>query len=231
MVHCQQVIFGRPPDLLARKAVLVRRSPLLAALLALALLAACGGDGEGDDDQAVVTSAPQTTEAEAEADGTDADDYAEQACAAIGAWYDEIETASTTLVNDADAIADDPAAGKDLVVAFLDDAIDFTDDLVADLRDAGIPDTETGERTADELVSGIEDVRELFEGARDDTEALPADDPEALGTGLQDIGMALQESATAVGANFEAVLSSVDDPELGAAFEDAPACRDLATIS
>jgi len=164
-------------------------------------------------------------------DATAPEDYAESVCGAIAGWYDEIDEASTDLVDDANTIAADPSAGKDLVVAFLDDAIAFTDDLIADLEDAGAPDTETGEDTAEKLVTGIEDVRELFEGARDDTEALSADDPQALGSGLQDIGAALQESATAVGAQFEEVLSSVDDAELGKAFEDAAACQQLATLS
>ncbi len=208
----------------------MRRSPLLLALLALAPLAACGGD----DDEPAASESTASTETTADTDADDAvapDDYAEGVCGAIAGWYDDIDVASTSLVDDANTLSEDPAAGKDLVVAFLDDAIAFTDDLVEDLEDAGAPDTETGEDTAEKLVTGIEDVRELFVGAREDTEALPADDPMALGSGLQDIGAALQESATAVGAQFEEVLSSVDDPELGEAFEGAAACRDLATLS
>ena len=152
-------------------------------------------------------------------------------CQSIGSWYDEIETASKALVEEASTISADPAAGKQVVLDFLDDAVGFTDTLITDLEDAGVPDTDTGPETADKLVGGIEDVRTLFQQARDDTEALPADNPEALGTGLQDIGTALQESATAVGANFEEVLSSVDDPSLAEAFESAQTCKDLATIS
>ena len=90
-----------------------------------------------------------------------------------------------------------------------------------------MPDTPTGQETADKLVGGIEDVRDLFSEARDDTAALPTEDEEAIVTGLQDIGTALQESATAVGANFEEVLSSVDDPELAEAFETTPSCSGL----
>lgn len=205
----------------------MRRSALV---LALALLAACGGGG--DDEAAGRSETAQTsTVGGGTVGGVTPEDYAGDVCRSIGSWYDEIDQASTALLADADQIEEDPAAGKALVVGFLDDAIGFTDGLIAGLEEAGVPETDGGQRTADELVAGIEEVRELFRGARDDTEALPTDDPQALGTGLQDIGAALQDSATAVGANFEAVLSSVDDPELASAFQDAPACQELTSIS
>lgn len=240
----------------ARKAS-VRRTTLLLALALLVPIAACGGDDEeastpvtdadGSETESEGSegsesesegSAPES-ESEGSGSGDDgagaggtasADEYADGVCRSIGGWYGEIDTASTSLVDEASTISDDPAAGKQLVLAFLDDAVGFTETLITDLEGAGVPDTESGPETADKLVSGIEDVRLLFQGARDDTEALPADDPQALGTGLQDIGSALQESATAVGANFEEVLSSVDDPELAEAFETAQSCSDLATV-
>jgi hypothetical protein len=65
----------------------------------------------------------------------------------------------------------------------------------------------------------MEDVRALFVTARDDTEALPDDDPEALATGVQGVVASLQGSATAVGSNLEAVLASAADPDLVDAFE------------
>lgn len=204
----------------------MRRSPLLFALLALAAVTACGG---GDDEPAAGTSDITTTEPD---DGrAEPAVYAEDVCGSIGDWYGRIEKASADLVEDANALTDDAAAGKELVLDFLDDAIDFTDDLVEDLDDAGVPDTDAGESASEKLVAGIEDVRALFQGARDDTEALPVDDPQALGAGLQEIGAALEESSAAVGENFEEVLASVDDPELGEAFETAPSCSELATIS
>ena len=230
----------------------MRHSSPLLALLLLVPVAACGGDDDeaaqdkidaqsereeaaGDEE----TESEEESESEAGSEDDEgsgsggtasADDYADGVCSSIGTWYEEIETASQGLVSEAETLSEDPAAGKQLVLDFLDDAIGLTDTLVADLEDTGVPDTETGPETADKLVGGIEDVRELFQQARDDTDALPADDPQALGTGLQDIGTALQESATAVGANFEEVLSSVDDDELAEAFEGAASCSDLATI-
>jgi hypothetical protein len=223
----------------------VRRSTTLLALLLLLPAAACGGGDDGDDDAATSTTAAPTTEApeteteteteteEEQAEGTATPDaYAADVCGSIGGWYDEINTASTALVQDAGSLTEeDPSAGKDLVVTFLDDAIGFTDDLIVDLEAAGVPDTESGEETAERLVAGIGDVRALFSGARDDTAALPADDPQAVAAGLQDIGTALQESATAVGANFQEVLGSIEDPELSEAFETAAPCQELSEAS
>jgi hypothetical protein len=158
------------------------------------------------------------------------DAYAADVCGAIGDWYDQIDTASTALVQDAGAAdPQDPAAGKALVVEFLDEAIGLTDGLVADLEGAGVPDTGAGEETADRLVAGIGDVRTLFVDARDDTAALPTEDREVLDTGLEDIGASLQDSATAVGANFQEVLTSIEDPVLADAFETVGPCQELAT--
>ena len=212
----------------------MHRSPLLFALLLLIPLAACGG-GDSDEASTEGTSEDGASESEgdeggASGDAASSEEYADGVCRSIGSWFDEIEAASEGLGEEASTMADDPAAGKQLVLDFLDGAVGLTDTLTTELEDAGIPDTDTGPETADTLVSGIEDVRELFQQALDDTEALPADDPAALGAGLQDIGTALQESATAVGENFEEVLSSVDDPKLAAAFESAQTCQDLATI-
>jgi len=193
------------------------------------------------DETEASTEAPDETEGASEPDDGDAStegsggsagtvpagEYAEGVCTSISTWYQEIETSSRALVEGASATAEDPATGKQLVVDFLDDAIGLTDVLTTDLEDAGVPDTETGPETADTLLGGIGDVQELFSGARADTEALPVDDEEALVTGLQDVGAGLQESATAVGANLEEVLSSVDDPELAEAFDAAPSCQEL----
>ncbi|MEX2659676.1 MAG: hypothetical protein WD232_08260 [Acidimicrobiales bacterium] len=204
------------------------RHPLLVlTLAALVSVASCGG---GDDEPAAGTSEVTTTEVDDD-DRTEPAVYAEDVCGSIGVWYGRIEKASAELVEDANALSDDAAAGKELVLDFLDDAIGFTDELVDELDDAGVPDTDSGESASDKLVAGIEEVRMLFQGAREDTEALPVDDPQALGAGLQEIGAALEQSSTAVGENFEEVLASVEDPELGEAFEGATSCGELATIS
>ena len=228
----------------------MRRSPALSALLLLVALTACGGDDEEaaqDDQQTEATESegepeeaepseaePSETESEApesEAGGgggeVSADAYADGVCTSISSWYQSIETSSRDLVEEAETLSADPVTGKEIVLGFLQDTIGLTDTLVTDLERVGVPDTPTGQQTADELVSGIGDVRDLFSQARDDTAALPTEDEEAIVTGLQDIGTALQDSATAVGARFEEVLSSEDDPELAEAFETTPSCSEL----
>ena len=227
----------------------MRRSPALLALLLLLPIASCGGDDDeaATDEAETQTESGTETESESESEGDSesesetersgsgggsgaavpADEYAEGVCTSIGTWYEEIQSSSRSLAESANTTSSDPAAGKQLIVDFLDEAIGLTDDLTTDLEGLGHPDTETGQETAADLVSGIGDVSELFSGARADTEALPVDDEEGLRAGLQDIGASLQESATAVGANLQEVLSSADDPELGEAFDAAPSCAGL----
>ncbi len=235
----------------------MRRTATVLALLLLVPAAACGGDEDETTAEDTTTTEParaERTETESETEtetetetGTESeaerrsaegsstgavapDAYAADVCGAIGSWYDQINTASTALVEDAGAgDQQDPAAGKALVVGFLDRAIALTEDLVTDLEGAGVPDTAAGEETADRLVAGIEDVRTLFVDARDDTTALPTDDRAVLERGLEDIGTSLQDSATAVGSNFQEVLTSIEDPVLADAFESVGPCQELAT--
>ena len=203
----------------------MRRSATLLAVLLLVPAAACGGNDDGD-----APTEPAPTE-DAAGPGTVAPDaYASDVCRAIDAWFDRINAASAALVEDAGAAdQQDPAAGKARVVGFLDEAIGLTDGLVADLEGAGVPETGAGQETADRLVAGIGDVRTLFVDARDDTAALPTEDREVLDTGLEDIGASLQDSATAVGANFQEVLTSIEDPVLADAFETVGPCQELTT--
>ena len=234
----------------------MRRSPALFALLLLVPLAACGGDDEeaAQDDQEAQVAESEGASEEAEPSETEPDDasetesdaasegsspggeggevsadaYADGVCTSISSWYESIESSSLDLVEEAGTLSADPASGKEIVLRFLEDTIDLTDTLVADLGEVGVPDTATGPEAADKLVSGIGDVRDLFSQARDDTAALPTDDEEAIVTGLQDIGTALQESAAAVGSSLEEVLSSPNDPELAEAFKTVPSCSAFA---
>ena len=204
----------------------MRRTPVLLALLLVALVpVACGGD---DDEQADAPAAEDTSEVDG-ADGpagtVTAEEYAEGVCTSIGGWFEGIAASTRTLAQEFTG-TDDPAAGKELVLAFLDDAIGLTDDLSTDLEAAGVPDTETGPETAEKLLAGNADVRQLFADARADTEALATEDRAALETGLDDVFTSLQESATAVAATREDVLSSVDDPELTEAFEASETCQE-----
>ena len=228
----------------------MRRSPALLALLLLVVpLASCGGDddeaaqdetttaSETDGESESETDAESETDTESESEtersgsggagggAVPADEYAEGVCTSIGTWYDGIETATRKLAREFPA-TDDPGTGRGLVLDFLDDAIGLTDDLTTNLEGVGVPDTETGPETAGKLLDGNADVRQLFVNARADTEALATEDRNELESGLQDVFASLQESATAVTATREEVLSSVDDPELIEAFEASPACQE-----
>lgn len=230
-----------------------RRATIAALLVTISLVAACGGDDEEDaalDDATTTTEAEvgtTTSEAEttttestttesttttAEPDGADAgtttpDDYAEQVCSSIDDWFVDVSTASEGLTAEAGALAEEPTAGKALVLAFLDEVIGHTEDLQDELGDAGVPDTPTGEEVASDLLASIGDVTGLFGQARVETEALPDGDLQAVGTGLQEIGATLQDSADSVGAGVERALTAADDPELRDALNGAPACRSL----
>ena len=98
-----------------------------------------------------------------------------------------------------------------------------TGELVDAIEDAGVPDVEGGEESADQLVAGLRETQEAFDKAKEDIEALP-DDPQSLQQGAAQIGATLQEALTNVGSSLEDSASK----ELTEVFEKEKSCSEIA---
>jgi hypothetical protein len=194
------------------------RSTLLrsfAALVAVVVLAACSSEpDEGGDASATTTSATAAP--------ADADAYADAVCGALGDWMTSIEEGNASLQ---DSLGDevDLENVKQGLLDFLDDTIANTDEMVATIEDAGVPDVDNGQQVHDEIVSLLGQAQTAFEDARDTVDGLDASDPQALGQGLQELGTSLQSAFDEV----QNPLENTDSTELNEAFESNEACTAL----
>ena len=187
------------------------------ALMAALVLAACGGDDGGDTDV--------PAEEDAGAETVSVDEYAGEVCSALSAWVTDIQDRAATITEGIDP--GDAEAGKERLEEFIGDTVDGTDTLIENVEAAGVPDTEGGEDAAEQIQSGLEQVKTILEGAQDQIADLPTNDPQAFGTGAQEIATSLQEATgEAAGA-----IDSANSEELTAAFGENEDCAQYSGAS
>lgn len=179
------------------------------ALVAVAalFLGACGGDEEGGGDGA---------------DTVAVDDYASDVCSALSAWVTDIQDRASTITEGLDV--GDAKAGKERLQEFIGETVDGTDDLIANVEEAGIPDTEDGEQAAEQIQSGLEQVKTILVDAQGQIDELPTNDPQAFGQGAQEIATSLQQATGEAAASIDAANSE----ELTEAFGKNDECSQYA---
>jgi hypothetical protein len=173
------------------------------SLVAVAALAvsACGGD---DDDGETVAVG----------------NFASDICTAFIDWTRAIQQRQQDLQQDLGSQAS-PQEGKAALEGFLDDSVEASDDLVQDVEEAGVPDTENGEEAADALQQAAEDARSKLEDARADAEDLPTGSRQEFGDAADKFGDEVQSALEGVGNGLE----QLDTPELDEAIEEESACQ------
>ena len=173
---------------------------LLVIALGLALVSAgCGGD-------------------DSESSTTPTEEWAEGYCAAIVDWLAELETSTGTLRNYKSLSQEAfDQAGSDIRSA--------TDDIVAELRALGAPDTATGE-----------EVRQVVDTFTTSTEADLADIQQAVddvfgGTRITDAIVPVTAALTSINKAYTTMFDSFKsvDPqkELRTALKNAESCDEL----
>ena len=146
------------------------------------------------------------------------DEYASAVCGALSAWVTDIQDRAANItegINPGDA-----EAGKERLQEFIGDTVTSTETLISTVEDAGTPDTDGGEEAAEQIQSGLEQVKTILEDAQDQIDELPTDDPQAFGTGAQEIATSLQE-ATGEAAS---TIDSANSEELTEAFGSNEDC-------
>jgi hypothetical protein len=186
----------------------LRRLTVAATILALSVstVAGCGGDDDGDT--------------------VDAQAYTGDVCTAVGGWLEAILAG----VQEATQLPPGTSAqeGKDFLIGFIDDALAQTSATRDELADAGVPDVEGGEETADALVSTFDEAVTVFEQASADTQALPTDSPQAFDEAATELGNTTRDSLSQAGNVLGGLETS---EELRAAADESPECQDLAAIT
>jgi hypothetical protein len=187
---------------------------LIAGLFAAAALAA-GGCGGGDDGGS--------------ASGADPGQYAADVCGAIANWQNELQTSATAMQSKLSGGGGQPTPAdvKTELVAFMEGATKSTDDMLAEVKEAGPPAVEDGEALQRDLEKGLGEAQAAFARARDQAKELPTDDQAAFQREGAEIQSTLSEEGTKIGQTFNGLSTKYDSKELNEAFDKEPSCRSL----
>jgi hypothetical protein len=175
-----------------------RLSVALAAFVILVLLSACGGDDGGDK-----TVSPA--------------EWADNICTSLSSWK-----SSVTDVGDSLKGSD---LSQDELQNASDDVSDATETLVGDLKDAGRPETESGQQAQD-------DVNQLSdEYQKDIGEIERSVDSASDGTGIVQaagqVTATLGKMATQLSSAYTELQQLDGGAEIKNAFAQSDACNDL----
>jgi len=182
----------------------------LAFALATAALAVASGCGGGGDSSGSAAS-PET--------------WAADICGAASTWMNDIGAQSESL--------DDTMSGaasiedvRDRLVAFVDDAIERTDQMLSEIDDAGSPDVDNGEQLADDFLEVLAGFKTALEEVRTTAAGL-SDDPAQFAEGAQQIATAMAAAGSEIQTGLNELQQSAGSDDLDAAFDDEPACQEL----
>jgi len=189
---------------------------MIRALLALCavagICAACGGNDGG--------------EAGGEAPAAEPGDWVENVCTSLVGWRSDLQGSSEELQQSAPDLSN-PEEARTVLTDFLDDAVTRTEQLLAEVGDAGAPDVEQGTAISTDLQAALRDARDVLADARAGAEELPTDDPVAFGTGAQELAGSIQDGLNDVGQTFSNLNERYDAPEIEEAFQSSDACTEL----
>jgi hypothetical protein len=149
-----------------------------------------------------------------------AEEYVASVCTEVGGWVEEVQARSDRLGKDVAGLTANDAR-RDLLAVYFDDLIAVTDDHLAGMRNAGVPDVDAGQSIADAFVGVFEDAKAALQDARAKVDELPTDDPAAFAAAAGELGNSIESALTEVGGS----LQGLDSPELTAAAldQDCPA--------
>ena len=194
----------------------MRLTRFLALLSTLAILAfAAAGCGGGDSSSA---------------SGTKPETWSADVCGALQTWEDDLKSGSQQLSSDIQSSTDLKSV-KQKLVAFLQNAQQSTDKMVADVKSAGAPAVKDGPAIQSDLESGLTEARGSFQHAVTQAKKLPTNDPRALTTGLSSLAQTIQGELTATGNHFSNLDTKYDVGDLNKAMAAEPSCKPFVSSS
>jgi hypothetical protein len=181
---------------------------LLALLVTVIAVAAsgCGGDSGGN-----------------KVEGASPDQWSGDICTAVADWVQDLQTRASQPPKTRRTVADVRAQ----LVDFISDVVSRTDQMLADVRAAGRPSVEDGDKIARDLLSRLQSLRATLVRARQTVQRLP-DDPSRFAPAAQDLGRSIQKAGGDIGDQIDQLDEKYDAEELSKAFNDNPRCSDLA---
>lgn len=179
--------------------MLMRRLVLTLSLPAL-VATACGGGGGG------VT----------------AESFVGDVCTSLNDWFQTVQTEAAGLGTALSPQAS-PAEGKEVLTGFADAMVEETEQLVADIEAAGVPDVEGGQQASERLIGALNEATEALRDLREQIGDLPTDNPVTFAQEAEKVGTTIQTQFEDIGNR----LGDLDAPALEAAAQDEPACAQL----
>jgi hypothetical protein len=180
---------------------------LLSATVLAFAAAGCGGGGDSSS-----------------ASGTKPETWSTQVCGALQTWGDDLKSGSRKLSTDIRSSSDLKSV-KQKLVAFLQNAEQSSQKMVADVKAAGAPAVKDGPAIQRDLESSLSEASGSFQRAVAQAKKLPTNNPQALTTGLSTLAQTIQSELTATGSHFSGLEQKYDFSDLNKALADEPACK------
>jgi hypothetical protein len=172
--------------------------------------AACGGGGGGGNAGGVKTST-----------------WTRDVCTAVSSWQSELQKGAQD-VQAAVQPGAAPVEGRRVLVDYLQRAVQVTDRMLAQLKDAGAPDVKRGGEIATDLRNGLAQARAALQDAQRTAETLPIDDRVKFGTAATELGTSISKAFDSIGKTFDGLNKKYNGPpELDRAFNSESACKSL----
>jgi hypothetical protein len=154
------------------------------------------------------------------------DAWVDDVCESGLRWREDLARRARHLTDELDT-ADDLEEARDRYVAYFDDAVDRTEELLEDLDGAGAPALERGEDVARDLRAAFATAHRVFADARAQARRLPPDDQDAFEREIRDLSATLEERAQTLDDAFRRI-DTYGLEELDRAFAANSDCRELA---
>ena len=152
----------------------------------------------------------------------DEGDYATAVCASIVDWGEAMKGPGEDLADSLDRDME-PEDSKKLLEGYLSDAADATDDLVAAVTGAGVPDMDGGADVARSLQDAMGAMRDGWKRLAEDAGDLPTEDLSEFQAAVRE----LKDPLTTTLDDFESALE--DDDDLVELFESTDCEIDVPT--
>ncbi len=152
--------------------------------------------------------------------GVSAGSYVKSVCSAVGPFEKDIQSRSSAL--DLSTIKN-PVQGKQALKEFLNAVAQDTDKAAAQLKAAGTPNVNNGQKISSTIVGAFTQLHTALTQAAQQADALPTNSPAAFKTAAQNLGNNVRSSMNSIGQG----LTGLRNAELEKAAAKEPACTSL----
>lgn len=146
--------------------------------------------------------------------------WAASVCQALGPWRAEISNLTSSTQQQMTAKTT-PAQAKENLVRLLGGAEAASEKARSQVKEAGVPDVDDGDRVAGGFIDSLTAVRDAYGKAKQGIEQLDSGNADPFYDGVETVMNTLNAEYNRSALD----TSSLDSPELKKAFDEVPECR------